>query len=76
MTNDPFERFERSRGGLLIPVLLFILGAVPTALAIRALHDLEVSEEAMDEEPAMEIEPAGEPPDVVHVLRDEESART
>ena len=46
MSDDPFARFERSRGGLLIPVALFVLGAVPTGLAIGALDRLETIEEA------------------------------
>ncbi len=41
---DPFEQFERSRGGLLIPVLLFLVGMVPTSLAIRAMGDLRAGE--------------------------------
>jgi hypothetical protein len=44
MMEDPFEQFERSRGGLLIPVLLFLVGMVPTAMAIRAMGDLESGE--------------------------------
>jgi hypothetical protein len=40
MSDDPFQRFERSRGGLLIPLCLFVLGAVPTALAIDAINKL------------------------------------
>lgn len=46
MSDDPFERFERSRGGLLIPLLLFILGAVPTTLAIGSMSQLAVVEHA------------------------------
>ena len=41
MSNDPFERFERSRSGWLIPLLLFVLGAIPTTFAIRAIDDLD-----------------------------------
>ena len=41
---DPFEQFERSRGGLLIPVLLLLVGMVPTAMAIRAMGALEASQ--------------------------------
>ena len=48
--NDPFERFERSRGGLLIPVLLFFAGAVPTIVAIRALDGLIAIEDSADVE--------------------------
>jgi hypothetical protein len=44
MMEDPFEQFERSRGGLLIPVLLLLLGMVPTAMAIRAMGELEAGE--------------------------------
>ena len=46
MNDDLFQRFERSRGGLLIPVLLFILGAVPTILALRAMNPLAVLQDA------------------------------
>ncbi len=41
---DPFEQFERSRGGLLIPVLLLLVGMVPTAMAIRARGAFEASQ--------------------------------
>ena len=41
---DPFEQFERSRGGLLIPVLLWLVGMVPTAMAIRAMGALDASQ--------------------------------
>lgn len=38
--NDPFARFERSRGGFLIPVALFIVGALVTVWATRSLTQL------------------------------------
>lgn len=41
--NDPFEQFERSRAGLLIPLLLFLVGAVPTAAAIRAMISIRAN---------------------------------
>lgn len=42
MHGDAFERFETSRGGLLIPVLLFLLGAIATVVAVRAINDLAI----------------------------------
>ena len=42
MSNDPFARFESSRGGWLIPVVLFVVGAMGTMVGIRAIHGLEV----------------------------------
>lgn len=79
MTHDPFERLERSRGGLWIPALLFVLGAVPTALAIRALDEIEgredTQEEIMDEGAPEEVQPAVEPVEFVEAaVQDEESA--
>lgn len=56
MSGDPFERFERSRSGLLIPVLIFIVGAMLTTLALRSLNDL-ASMENLAEEPPAAIEP-------------------
>jgi hypothetical protein len=38
MNTEVFERFEKTRGGLLIPVLLFVVGAVATVMAIRSVH--------------------------------------
>ena len=38
MTTDPFEQFERSRSGFLIPIGLFLVGAVLTWLAIASLN--------------------------------------
>ncbi len=42
MHGDAFERFETSRGGLLIPVVLFVLGAIATVVAVRAINDLAI----------------------------------
>ncbi|TWU48274.1 hypothetical protein Poly59_51200 [Rubripirellula reticaptiva] len=42
MSIDPFERFESSRGGLLIPVGLFIIGSIATTIAVAALHRIEI----------------------------------
>jgi hypothetical protein len=57
MSGDPFERFERSQSGLLIPVLIFIVGAILTTLALRSLDDLVSLKSLADEPPAI-IEPA------------------
>ena len=61
MSGDPFERFERSRGGLLIPVLIFIVGAMLTTLALRSLDDLVSLKGLADERPAL-VEPAAAEP--------------
>ena len=63
MSGDPFERFERSRGGLLIPLLIFIIGAMLTTLALGSLDDLVSMEDLADEphgpiEPPAPLEPA------------------
>ena len=77
MAQDPFEQFERSRGGLLIPVILFVMGAVPTALAIRAIDGLEVREPSKDDKnPAPENQDAEEPAEFVRLFPDQEAART
>ena len=55
MNGDPFERFERSRGGLLIPVLIFIVGAVLTTLALRGLDGLVSLKGLADEPPAAAV---------------------
>jgi hypothetical protein len=44
MNSDVFERFERTRGGLLIPVLLFVVGAVATVLAIKTVHGVAIEQ--------------------------------
>lgn len=45
MSEDPFAEFERSGGGWVIPIALFVLGAIPTTFAIRAIHELSVAEQ-------------------------------
>jgi hypothetical protein len=66
MMEDPFEQFERSRGGFLIPVALVLLGMVPTALAIRAMGGLEAGQEdavelvPMDQDDQAEQNPVAE----------------
>lgn len=49
MSEDPFARFERSRGGWLIPVAIFLLGAVPTVLAIRTIDGMALMQQLNDE---------------------------
>jgi hypothetical protein len=44
--HDPFAQFERSRAGLLIPLVLFVVGAVPTAAAIGAMASLQATQAA------------------------------
>ena len=44
MSGNPFERFERSRRGLLIPVVLFVVGACLTYAAITSLRDVFLRE--------------------------------
>ena len=54
--NDPFARFERSRGGFLIFVALFIVGASVTVWAVGTLARLEqVDERAMLRAKALQI---------------------
>jgi hypothetical protein len=48
MQNDPFEQFERSRGGLLIPVAIFVLGACLTWFAIGNLQPIVAETELAD----------------------------
>jgi hypothetical protein len=38
MSTDPFEKFERSRGGLIIPLAVFVLGGCLTYAAVRSLR--------------------------------------
>lgn len=45
MTTDPFENFERSRIGLSIPAVLFMVGGVLTYLSINSLHGVLLREE-------------------------------
>ena len=42
MTTDPFEKFERSRGGLSIPLAVFIFGGLLTYLAVSSLHGIAI----------------------------------
>lgn len=69
MNGDPFERFERSRGGLLIPILIFVVGAILTTFALSRLSDL-VSLEQLADEPAADVEPAGNEPAIERELDD------
>ena len=46
MSIDPFEQFERSRSGLLIPVAVFVVGLALTVAAVRSLHVVSVRESA------------------------------
>ncbi len=48
---DPFRQFERSRAGLLIPLLLFLVGAVPTAVAMGAMISIRATQEGVVDEP-------------------------
>lgn len=63
MSHDPFEQFERSRGGFLIPMVIFALGAGLTVFAIDVLHEVRVREEAELQElrEAIEAEPMLDP---------------
>ncbi|MDG2222193.1 MAG: hypothetical protein P8L85_12500 [Rubripirellula sp.] len=49
MSEDPFARFERSRSGWLLPVALFVLGAIPTALAVSTVHQMGLMRGLVDE---------------------------
>ena len=69
MSQDPFAQFERSRGGWLIPVTLFVLGAITTTWAVNSLARLNENqtqlierlratkrvEDAVKAEPTMEV---------------------
>ena len=46
MAMDPFEQFERSRGGMLIPLAVFVIGGTLTVAAVRGLHLVSVREDA------------------------------
>lgn len=63
MSHDPFEQFERSRGGGLIPVAIFALGAGLTVFAIGILHDVRIREEVelQEMQEAIEAEPMMDP---------------
>ncbi|MGB7325640.1 MAG: hypothetical protein WBD31_12270 [Rubripirellula sp.] len=58
MSIDPFERFESSRGGLLIPVGLFIIGSIATTIAVAALHRIEIPAAAEQKKIAPAVETA------------------
>lgn len=45
MHEDPFSRFERSRGGLLIPVAVFCVGAFVTLVSIELINRVAVDEQ-------------------------------
>lgn len=57
MQTDPFERFERSRSGLLIPVAIFFVGACLTWYAIQNLNRIVVETGVQDPRPANEQAP-------------------
>ncbi len=62
--HDPFEQFERSRNGLVIPLVLFFAGAVPTALAIRAMTVIEATQaEAAGSDAADRLAPSDATPE-------------
>ncbi len=44
MSTDPFEQFERSRGGLVIPLALFVMGGCLTYAAVSSLHGVVLRE--------------------------------
>jgi len=45
MTDDPFARFERSRGGLLIPVVIFVFGTLVTGVSMDLIDRVDVAEQ-------------------------------
>ena len=49
MSEDPFARFERSRGGWLLPAALFIFGAIPTAFAVSKIHGMALMQQVVDD---------------------------
>ena len=57
MCDDPFEQFERSRRGVLIPVVVFVLGAALTVVAINALHRLPLPIEVTEPESELRSSP-------------------
>lgn len=69
MHEDPFARFERSRGGWLIPIAVFVAGAIGTTIALNMVHRLDLRDRAGEieqEVPAMndpDPTPAPEPAD-------------
>ena len=44
MNSDAFERFEKGRGGWLIPLTLFLVGAVATLIAIDTVMRVAVEQ--------------------------------
>jgi len=44
MSTDPFEQFERSRSGLIIPLALFVMGGCLTYAAVSSLHGVVLRE--------------------------------
>ena len=60
MSEDPFARFERSRRGWVIPVVIFLCGAIPTTMAIRAVDRMALIEQLVDEEGDAEFAEEGD----------------
>lgn len=56
MSEDPFARFERSRSGWILPAAFFILGAIPTALAVRKVHQMGLLRDLVDETKGPDLE--------------------
>ena len=56
--NDPFEAFERSRAGLLIPVVLFVFGAIATVWMVNTVIEVDskIAEKEAANNPAL-VEP-------------------
>ncbi|MAI73225.1 MAG: hypothetical protein CMM01_20280 [Rhodopirellula sp.] len=58
MSTDPFENFERSRVGWIIPFSLFFVGGILTYLAVNSLHGILVRE--LDAARAAQVEKGGD----------------
>jgi hypothetical protein len=56
MSEDPFARFERSRSGWMLPAAFFILGAIPTALAVSKVHQMGLLRDVVDEAKGPDLE--------------------
>ncbi|MGB0597999.1 MAG: hypothetical protein ACPGLY_15035 [Rubripirellula sp.] len=56
MSEDPFGRFERSRSGWMLPAAFFILGAIPTALAVSKVHQMGLLKDVVDEAEGPDLE--------------------
>lgn len=56
MNADAFERFETSRSGLLIPLAVFVVGAIATVVAITTVNQLALREAAMELEIARQAD--------------------